>query len=383
MNSRERNIKTLLFDKPDRIPLQPGGGRESTLERWHAEGLPADVKNYDQYAYRQAGGNLDWPAPHSPAGVGFSCEFRMMPEFETKVIERRENSQVVQDWKGNICEIGLEYTPEYLGGKGSKKFDFVTRRWIKCPVENRADWLEMKKRYDVFSPGRLPENPAERGKMLASRNWFLSQPIYGPFWQLREWLGFENLCVMFYDDPALVGEMIAFWDDFISKLLRRAFEFVVPDCVHVSEDMAYKSFSMISPDMAKKYLLPVWQHWGEIIRGAGVPVYAMDSDGFIGELIPLWIEAGINACDPIEVAAGNDINAFRRKFGRNMAYRGGVDKRAMARGGRTIVDEINRVRPVIDDGGYIPGCDHGIPPDVSWPNFVEYVRLLAQATGWM
>ena len=45
--------------------------------------------------------------------------------------------------------------------------------------------------------------------------------------------------------------------------------------------------------------------------------------------------------------------------------------------------EIDRVRPVIEDGGYIPGCDHGVPHDISWPNFVHYARLLAQATGWL
>jgi hypothetical protein len=38
---------------------------------------------------------------------------------------------------------------------------------------------------------------------------------------------------------------------------------------------------------------------------------------------------------------------------------------------------------VIDAGGYIPGCDHGVPSDVTWPDFVEYCRLLAGATGWL
>ena len=66
-----------------------------------------------------------------------------------------------------------------------------------------------------------------------------------------------------------------------------------------------------------------------------------------------------------------------------MAYRGGIDKRAMARGGAVLEAEIARLRPVIDDGGYIPGCDHGVPADVSWPNYAHYVRLLAQATGWL
>lgn len=172
-------------------------------------------------------------------------------------------------------------------------------------------------------------------------------------------------------------------DFYVLGLMQRGFEYVCPDMVHISEDMAYKKFSMISPEMTRQYLLPVWKKWGAAIQAAGVPVYAVDSDGFIGELIPIWIEAGVNACDPIEVAAGNDINEFRQRFGRSMAFRGGVDKRAMAKGGKIIEDEIARLKPVIDDGGYIPSCDHGVPSDVAWPDYCYYVKLLAQATGWL
>jgi uroporphyrinogen decarboxylase len=168
----------------------------------------------------------------------------------------------------------------------------------------------------------------------------------------------------------------------VARVLGRVFATFVPDEVHLSEDMAFKGFSMISPAMVREHLLPVWTRWGKLVRAAGCPVYAMDSDGFVGELIPLWIEAGITVCDPLEVAAGNDIVELRSRFGRRMAFRGGVDKREMAKGGTAIDAEIARVRPVIDAGGYIPGCDHGVPADVSWPDFVRYVGLLAKATGW-
>jgi len=140
---------------------------------------------------------------------------------------------------------------------------------------------------------------------------------------------------------------------------------------------------MISPKMVRERLLPSYLCWGEILRKHKVPIYDIDSDGFIGELIPIWIEAGVNVCDPVEVAALNDINAFRRRFGRKMGYRGGVDKRAMAKGGDVIVEEIARIRPVIRDGGFIPGCDHGVPSDISWPDYVRYVGLLAKETGWL
>ncbi|MCX7028977.1 MAG: hypothetical protein NTU62_02540 [Spirochaetes bacterium] len=378
MTDRERRISTLAFGSPDRVPLEPGYGRESTLKRWHAEGLPVDLTGGDEiaaFAYRAAGGREKLPV----VGDGFPVNIRMIPQFEEKVLERRGDTQVVQDWKGNVCEIGSEFDVSYL----SNAVDFVTRRWIRCPVESRSDWLDIARRYDPADPSRLPGDAAERARRLAGREWTVSLDIPGPFWQLREWLGFERLCMLFYDDLPFLRHMIGFWSTFVALVLERTFAVFVPDEIHLSEDMAFKGFSMVSPAMVREHLLPVWARWGKLIREAGCPVYAMDSDGFVGELIPLWIEAGITVCDPVEVAAGNDIAAFRARFGRRMAYRGGVDKRAISKGGTAIEEEIARVRPVIASGGYIPGCDHGVPADVSWPDFVRYVGLLARATGWM
>ncbi len=378
MNLRSCTVGTLRFGKPEIIPLDPGCGRRSTIERWKREGLPEDAvrKGIAEFAYRQAGGTLQWP---SPARIQFSVNERMIPQFEEKIIEERQTSIIVQDWKGNICEIGREFTPEHL----RNAVDFVTRRWIKCPVETRTDWEAMKLRYDPSDSSRISALGEDDVARLMDRDYFIELHFSGPFWQLREWLGFENLCMMFHDDPAFLDEMISFWGDYISELLKDTLKRVLPDSVHISEDMAYKSFSMISPEMARRHLLPQWRRWGEIIRNSGVPLYSMDSDGFIGELIPIWIEAGINACDPIEVAAGNDIVELRRRFRREMAFRGGVDKRKIAMGGRAIEEEIGRISSVIEDGGFIPSCDHGVPSDVSWPDFVHYTKVLAKATGWL
>ena len=375
MNARDRFLNALLFGEPDRIPLVPGDGRESTLAQWHKQGLPIDVSQVSEYAYRTAGGTLEWPE----SGADFPVNERMIPQFEEKIIEKRESTQIVQDWKGNICEISNEYSTDYL----RNATDFVTRRWIRCPVESREDWRKMIKRYDSDEASRLPTNADALSSRLSQRTWPLEITLPGPFWQVREWTGFEGLCILFYEDPSFVADMIRFWEEYITRLLRRVLSYVVPDVIHFSEDMAYKGHSMISPDMVRTYLLPTYQRWGELIRSAGCPIFDVDSDGYIGELIPIWLDAGVNVCDPIEVAAGNDIAEFRKKFGRKMAYRGGVDKRAIAKGGVTIEREIQRLLSVVKSGGYIPGCDHGVPSDISWDNFVYYVRLLAATTGWL
>lgn len=375
MNERETFIEVMNHRRPGRIPFAPGHGRESTLKAWHSQGLPPEVTDYLAHVRELIGIE---PAPKYES-VDPGVDFQMIPQFEEKVIERRPGTLVVRDWKGNICEISDQFDVRYL----RSAIDFVTRTWLKCPVENRADWADMARRYDPNDPGRFPKDWACRCAAMKDRQYVSSINISGPFWQLREWLGFENLCMLLLDDPDFAMEMIRFYEQYMCDLLQRMLRDHVPDHIVVSEDMAYKEKPMISPDMARKFLLPTWRRWADICRSAGVAVYEVDSDGYVESLIPVWIDAGFVANSPVEVAAGNDLPKFSRTFGRHMAYCGGVDKREMARGGRYIRAEIDRLRPAIDAGGYIPGCDHGVPSDVSWPNYVDYCRLLAKATGWL
>jgi uroporphyrinogen decarboxylase len=374
MTPRERYIATLTFGKPDKIPFNPGGPRESTLAAWRTQGLGAEGHwfNHLLKALRIK------PEPARPLRR-LGVDFRMIPQFEERVLEHRDGHYVVQDWKGNICEIADRYDATYL----REAKDFVTRRWIRCPVETADDWQSMKRRYRVDSPGRFPEDFAERCRLAADRDQVLSLVFPGPFWQLREWCGFEGLCLLTVEQPDLVDEMAAFWTDFIARVLERILQRIAPDHVCINEDMAYKEHAMISPAMTRRFCQPSWNRWVGLCKAAGVPVIEVDSDGFVGELVPLWIASGVNVCSPMEVAAGNDLNEFRRRHGRSIAYCGGVDKRAMAAGGQVIREEMDRLGPVIRDGGYIPSCDHGVPADVSWPNFLDYARLLAQMTGWV
>lgn len=186
------------------------------------------------------------------------------------------------------------------------------------------------------------------------------------------------------ENPDFVKEMAIFWQDFVLAVLEPVLTQISPDHILISEDMAYKEKSMISPTMAQQFLLPVWQRWVEYAKKCGCKVVEVDSDGYIYELIPLWIEAGINVCSPIEIAAGNDLLVLRRKYGKHMAYRGGMDKRVIAKGGSIVEKEMFKIiPPLVREGGYIPSCDHGVSPDISWPNFLEYSRILAKLTGWL
>jgi len=384
VTSRERFLETLLFGAPDRIPFAPGGPRESTRAAWRAQGMAAD-RDYMELVHEQVDalraerglppGDFEPKRPVVDLGVSF----RMIPTFEEKVLEHKDGHYIVRDWMGAITEISDVYDYTYI----RNAVDFVTRKWHKFPVENWDDWEQMKWRFDPNAPGRFPEDFDERCAALRERDYPLSLSFNGPFWQLREFCGMEGLCMLMLEQPDLVRDMRDFWVEFCSATMAPILERVVPDEVHLSEDMAMKERPMISPDAARALCGPAYWRWFEEARAAGCPICAIDSDGRIDLLLPVYLECGVNCVDPMEVAAGTDLPALRETYGRRLAFRGGIDKRAIAAGGRTLRAELARLKPVIDSGGYIPSCDHGVPPDISWGNFQEYALHLAECTGWL
>lgn len=293
MNSRERYIQSLTFNNPDKVYFSPGVPRESTLERWRREGLP---EGFDYYQVLCK--TLGFEAPQNKHVVNPGISFKMIPQFEEEVLEHKNGHYIVRDWMGAVVEISDRYDYTYL--RYAK--DFVTRRWLKFPVENHQDWAEMKKRYDPATPGRFAGDFREICRKLKDRDLPVTVNFSGPFWQLRDWCGFENLCIMMIEEPEFVEEMSAFWANFVAAMLDLVLAEITPDRVFINEDMAYKEHSMISPRMVYRFLMPAYQQWIPKLKKKGCPILEMDSDGYIGELIPLWIEAGFNCCSPVEVA---------------------------------------------------------------------------------
>ncbi len=377
MTPRQRYLESMLFGAPDRVPLTPGGPRESTLAAWRTQGLDPSRPWFAQLLTllglpEGACVGIPWVSP----GVSF----RMIPEFEEEVLEHRDGHYVLRDWMGAVVEISDHYDASYL--RTAK--DFVTRKWHRFPVETPADFEAMRERYDPDDPRRYPDDLDARMAAIDPAQDVVTVAFNGPFWQLREWCGFEGLCLFLVERPTFVQEMVSCWRGFVSAVLMRLASHGAIDRILINEDMAYKAHSMISPAMAGGFLGPAYREWVAIAREAGCQVFEVDSDGCVDELTPVWIECGLNACSPMEVAAGNDLVGLRNRHGRRMAYCGGVDKRAIARGGEAMLRELEGVvRPVLATGGYIPSCDHGVPPDISWPAFVEYSRELARLCRWL
>ncbi|MCK4244341.1 MAG: hypothetical protein KAX20_01805 [Candidatus Omnitrophica bacterium] len=110
-------------------------------------------------------------------------------------------------------------------------------------------------------------------------------------------------------------------------------------------------------------------------------VITLDSDGNVWELIPFWLECGIkcgiNGIIPNEVAAGMDVVAMRKEFGKNLIIEGGIDKQVLSKGKKEIEEEVTKKVPnLLKEGGYFPGIDHSVPPDVPLENYLYYLKLI-------
>ena len=85
---------------------------------------------------------------------------------------------------------------------------------------------------------------------------------------------------------------------------------------------------------------------------------------------------GVNIIWPIEVASGMDAPSLRKKFGNDLNLWGGIDKREIAKGKKSIEQEVYRQVPrLLEHGGYIPHLDGGWPASISYENFCYFIEL--------
>ena len=356
MDTRERYLKTMHFEPVDHPPLcPPGGPWASTLQRWHQEGLPEGVGLCEYFELE----------PLRFAAVGIDT--LLCPGFEERVIEETDEFVIkidrhgvkVRDFKDHVS------MPEHL----------------EYPIKGAPDLEWLSERLSWAAPGRIDENWLRNAKEAqdAGALIFCNGGMYFGF--LNEHVGTEHLMYAYFEQPEFVHRV----NDMLCTLCERALEAVLPhfrlDQLGYHEDMAYKNGSLISPAMFREFMTPYYKRVTAITDQHGIDLHVMDSDGNIAELIPLWLECGINAILPLEVAAGMDVVQLRQEYGEDLRMMGGFDKRILAAAKADIKKEVERIRPVIEGGGYIPGCDHGVPDDVPFENYCYLVSLLKELYG--
>lgn len=354
MNSRERFLATMNYQPRDRCPWGEMGFWPETLERWHREGWPEDVYLNQFFGFDRL-----------REQVQVSMDF--LPAYRREVLEESDRYRIVRRESGVIAK-------EFKG-----ELSFHMPQWLRFPLQTRADWEnEIRPRLDPTSATRYPEYWDEEVRTRRERDYPLTLRMGSIYGWLRNWMGVEGISLALYDDPAWVQEMMDYLAEFCCACGQRALEDLDLDYVLLWEDMAYKTGPLISPAMFGQFMLAPYRKLTGFIRDHGVDLLFVDSDGDSNSLLPLWIEGGVNGFYPIERVAGMDAMQLRSTFGRNLRLMGGIDKRAMIAGPEAIDAELAHVAPLLREGGYIPWCDHHVPPDVPLQHYLHYVERMKQ-----
>ena len=351
LTNRERFLRLMRGEPVDRAPFFPCFGPwPQTLERWRREGLPREA-NWREIA------SFDGSLRHKLPVNAYWC-----PSFERQVLETDGETQVVVDERGIVKR-------ERDGGWSIE--------FLSHPVRDRSDWEQLKDRLNPTTPERFP--PSWDGFCQEHRQ--RTDPAYagdlscGFFGGPREMLGFERLLYMFYDDAALLCEILDTLCDLWVQLFTRALEDAPIDFFFVWEDMSFKTGPLIGPDLFRRFLLPRYKRLTRALRLAGVDVIMVDSDGDVRQLIPLWLEGGVTCLFPWETQMGLDIVEIRRQYPR-LQMIGGINKHSLALGREAIDAELAKIPFMLTQGRYLPAIDHFCPPDVSWDNYRYFCEKL-------
>ncbi len=363
MNDRQRFRAQMHYESVDRCPIWDFGFWDETLDLWREQGMPADA-DPDEYF----GMDAQWRS--------IPIATRLLPAFDEQLIEDRGETEVVRDGEGVVVH--------------RRKWMRTIPHYLDWTLKDRASWREhFVPRLDADTPGRIPDDFAQRCREArdADRDYPLGIAAGSMYGVLRNWMGLENISVLVYDDPDLFEEMTDTLGRLYVTVLSRALAIakdngVTFDYASMWEDMCYSHGPLLGPDMVERYMVAHYVHITELLREYGVDVVVLDCDGCIDQLMPLWLGAGVNCMFPVEVGTWKaDPIAYRQQYGKNLLMMGGFDKRVLAGTKDAISAEVRRLTPLVEEGGFIPFCDHRVPADVPLDNYVHYLQEARRVWG--
>jgi hypothetical protein len=322
MTSRERFLRTIRYERPDRVPYLEEGLRDDVLERWRAEGLPADAD--------------------------------LARMFHT---DRRERIELV-----------LEPLPR-------------SRRW---PTSRRG-LRTLRERLNPADPARFPKDWPARVKAWKTRQHILELRIsHGFFLALRAgtWSGFTRAMCLLHDAPEVVREVTRIQGEFAAALADRVLAEVDLDWMIFSEPIGGNEGSLLSPEQYEEFVLSGYQPVLDVVKRHGVPAICLVTYANARALLPSIVNAGFNCLWACEVnTEAMDYRSIRRQFGRDLRLIGGIDLDSLSAGKEAIRREmLSKTAPLLADGGYIPLADGRVRANVPFRNYAYYRRLMEKMT---
>jgi uroporphyrinogen-III decarboxylase len=354
--TREQYLEIMTFGQIERPMFVELFGPLIGLDKeWRAQGATENEINMLAF---------DWDyVLHIPCGgntLFFGCP-------EERVVEETDDYLIKIDGLGRRTQLSKGYATLPL------PLDF--------PVKDMDSWLKVKPLLE-YREERIDWDQVERAKKLQKEGHLVYANIPGGFDFPRELMGEEVACLSYYLQPELMYDIIHTMSETSFKVLDRISDEIMIDQLSVHEDMAGKTGPLIGPKEIEMFVKPYFRRIWDMLHSKGTMLFDMDSDGNMNPILDILIECGLNSMHPFEPAAGMDIVQVREKYGKQMVFRGGIDKHVLRKDKESIRKELEyKMQPSMQKGGVVFGLDHRIPNGTSKENYRYYVEIGRELLG--
>lgn len=317
MTPRERVVKALTFDSPDRAPR-------------HLWMLPGVVKYRSEEVER--------------VKQQFPDDF-FVPSYSYGTAKRAD---------GVPCEIG-EYTDAW-GSVWHVAEPGVVGEVKEYPL---ADWSDLE-RYEL--PWEILENAnlSRVNQSCAETGFFTFVGTETrPFERMQFLRGTENLFLDLAYGESKVYRLRDMLHEFYIKEMKMWAETDV-DGVSFMDDWGSQTSLLISPNQWREFYKPLYKDYCDILHEKGKFVF-FHSDGNIESIYPDLIEIGVNAVNSQLFCM--DIEGLAENYKGKITFWGEIDRQNILPFGTPddVRSAVRRVRAAMDDGkgGVIAQCEWG------------------------
>lgn len=381
ITSRERVLKTLNHQEPDRIPFDLG----STL-----------VTGITKNAYI----NLATALGKDPGQVVFCDTIQQLPVVSEGILKTLEvdvrglipnfvrKNPDVQD-NGDSYSFVDEWSVRWKMPKGGLYFSVDKSPFSENINEKDIDNFPWPEPADAALLEGLEEKAQEyyqQGYAVILEN--LCAGIFEMSCRVR---GTEQFCMDLAMNPEIASK---FLDKFVELKIQfyKAASEKLGDYVQFireGDDMAGQESMLISPQMYREFLKPRHKQLFEAQRrlfGSGFYIF-FHSDGAIYQIIPDFIEIGVDVLNPIQLTAkGMDAERLKSEYGKDLSlWGGGVNTQQIlpaANPDEVGQDVEDRIRYLSPGGGFVFGTVHNIQDDVPSENIIAMVETFKRLRNY-
>jgi uroporphyrinogen decarboxylase len=195
---------------------------------------------------------------------------------------------------------------------------------------------------------------------------------FSHFAEYLTWLmGYETLCYSLYDQRDLVTAISERLTDMYRKFIKRLLEFDRVKLIWGSDDMGFRTGTLISPDDLREFVLPGHKLMVQMSHDAGRP-YLLQSCGNLDAIMEDLIEdVGIDAKHSFEDTIESVVLA-KERYGHRIAMLGGIDMDFLCYATEEQVRQ--RVRDTLEKcmswGGYCLGTGNSVANYIPLDNYL-------------